>query len=89
MAVVGAVPALLHGCTKEEFSCNDISGLRRKDLELRTSLKYVDASPHGETKNCTNCEFFVKGDKNQCGKCTLVQGPIHPQGYCGAWAAIV
>jgi hypothetical protein len=87
LAIVGAVPALLHGCTKEEFSCTDISGLSRKDLELRTALKYVDRSPHEETKNCANCAFFVEGSKNQCGNCTLVQGPIHPLGYCSSWAA--
>ena len=87
LAIVGAVPALVHGCTKEEFSCTDISGLSRKDLELRTSLKYVDRSPHDETKNCTNCAFFVEGGKNECGNCTLLQGPIHPLGYCNSWAA--
>lgn len=87
LAVLGAVPALLGGCTEKEFSCNDISGLSRKDLELRTSLNYVDKSPHDETKNCANCAFFVVGGKNECGNCTLVQGPIHPLGYCASWAA--
>lgn len=87
LAVIGAAPVLLHGCTKEEFSCTDIAGLSRKDLELRTSLKYVDRSPHGETKNCSNCAFFVEGPKGECGNCTLVQGPIHPLGYCNSWAA--
>jgi len=85
--VIGAVPTLLHGCTAKEFSCTDISGLSRKDLELRTSLEYVDRSPHEETKNCSNCAFFVAGSKTECGACTLIQGPIHPLGYCNSWAA--
>ena len=87
LAVISAAPLVLHACTKEEFSCSDISGISRKDLELRTSLNYVDRSPHEDTKTCSNCAFFVEGPKNHCGNCTLVQGPIHPLGYCSSWAA--
>ena len=30
---------------------------------------------------------YKAGGKNECGGCTLVKGPIHPQGYCNSWAA--
>lgn len=87
LAVVGSIPVLLHACTKPEFRCNDVSGLGSADLALRTQLEYQDRSTHGEQKNCSNCAFYKAGDKNQCGVCTLVRGPIHPLGYCNSWAA--
>ena len=87
LAVVGSVPVLLQGCKKAELRCNDTSGLAPEDAELRTELEYRDDSPHGETKRCGNCAFFVAADKNQCGQCTLVKGPIHPRGYCSSWAS--
>ena len=87
LAVLGSVPLLLQGCKKAEFSCKDTSGLSPQDTELRTALEYRDRSPHGETKSCSNCAFYVAGPKEQCGRCTLVQGPIHPLGYCNSWAA--
>ncbi len=65
----------------------DVSGLGSADLALRTQLEYQDRSAHGEQKNCSNCAFYKAGDKNQCGLCTLVRGPIHPLGYCTSWAA--
>ena len=87
LAVLGSVPVLLQGCKKTEFSCTDASGLSPEDAKLRTALEYRDRSPHQEAKNCGNCAFFVAGSKDQCGQCTLVQGPIHPLGYCNSWAA--
>ena len=87
LAVLGSVPVLLQGCKKAEFSCTDASGLSEQDAELRKALEYRDRSPHGEAKSCSNCAFYAAGAKDQCGKCTLVQGPIHPLGYCNSWAA--
>jgi len=87
LAVIGSMPILLNACTKPEFRCQDVSTLGKGDLELRTTLEYRDGSPHGEQKNCSNCAFYKAGDKNECGQCTLVRGPIHPLGYCNSWAA--
>ena len=86
LTVVGSVPLLLQGCQEKEFSCEDTAGLKPEEAELRKTLEYRDRSPHGEAKNCVNCAFYVAGDKNQCGQCTLVRGPIHPLGYCSSWA---
>lgn len=87
LAVLGSAPVLLQACKKAEFSCDDASGLSAQDAELRAALEYVDRSPHDATKSCGNCAFYVAGDDNQCGQCTLVKGPIHPLGYCSSWAA--
>jgi hypothetical protein len=87
LVVVGSAPALLSGCKKAEFHCDDVSGLAEDDTTLRKQLEYVDRSPHGEEKNCQNCAFFKAGKKDECGRCTLVKGPIHPSGYCNSWAA--
>ena len=86
LAVIGTAPFLVQGCKKEPLVCSDASGLKPNDAELRSALEYQDASPHGETKNCSNCAFYVAGPKNECGQCTLVKGPIHPLGYCSSWA---
>ena len=85
--VIGAAPVLLHGCKKAEISCDDASGLAEEDVALREALEYADKSPHGESKNCSICSFYVAGGKNECGRCTLVKGPIHPLGYCTSWAS--
>lgn len=87
LAVLGSVPLLTQGCKKAEFSCTDTSGLSPEDAKLRAALEYSDRSPHDEAKNCSNCAFYVAGSEDECGRCTLVQGPIHPRGYCNSWAA--
>lgn len=87
LAVIGSAPVLFNACTKPELHCEDVSGLSQNDLKLRTDLEYRDVSPHGEDKTCTTCAFYRAGQKNECGQCTLVKGPIHPMGYCNSWAA--
>ncbi len=87
LAVIGSASVLLDACTKPEFHCEDVSGLSEDDAALRSTLEYRDRSPHGEKKSCSNCAFHKAGKENTCGECTLVKGPIHPLGYCNAWAA--
>ncbi|HJK94606.1 MAG TPA: high-potential iron-sulfur protein [Polyangiaceae bacterium LLY-WYZ-15_(1-7)] len=98
LTVVGTAGATLVGCGGEEgggsgggsdeLSCTDTSGLEPAAVQTRNSLAYVDASPHGAAKNCTNCQFYEAAPSaGQCGGCTIVPGPIHPEGYCNSWAA--
>jgi len=87
LAVVGSTPVLLSACKKPELHCDDVSGISEADSKLRLALDYQDVSPHGEDKDCETCAFYRAGKKNACGQCTLVKGPIHPRGYCDAWAA--
>ena len=69
-----------------EFSCTDTSGLTEQELATRQNLNYVDESPYPE-KLCSNCQFFQPAGENECGGCTLIKGPIHPDGYCDSWVA--
>lgn len=76
------------GCGgSEELTCTNVSSLSAGEQAARTGLAYVDTSPHGAQKNCLNCNFYTEAPAGQCGGCTLIKGPIHPQGYCNGWAA--
>lgn len=80
-------PSLLAGCGGEEgLTCDQTSGLSAAQLAARTSQEYVD---HSTTPNqkCDNCSFFTAGQPNACGTCTLIAGPIHPDGHCKLWQA--
>ena len=50
------------------------------------ALKYQN-HPKGGSK-CSGCRFFLANKKNPKanGGCTLVSGPISPNGWCVAWA---
>ncbi|GIV57972.1 MAG: high-potential iron-sulfur protein [Rhodothermaceae bacterium] len=70
--------------------CNDLSGLsetdRAQSQQMRQSLQYVDESPV-EGKMCSNCALWVAPEEGAaCGGCTLIKGPISPNGYCTSWA---
>lgn len=69
-----------------EKSCNDVSGLTESEKKTRESLKYVDNSPMPD-KNCLNCSLYLQPEAGEfCGGCSVLKGPVHPQGYCTAWA---
>lgn len=82
----GAIALTVIGCGGDELRCTDTSGLEPAQQATRSSLGYVDNSPHGASKNCANCNFFQGAAENQCGSCTLVPGQINPAGYCNSWA---
>ncbi|MGB5810289.1 MAG: high-potential iron-sulfur protein [Polyangiales bacterium] len=74
------------GCSKKKLVCSDTSDLNTAAKQLRKALEYQDLSPKGDEKNCDNCQFFIAANDDECGNCTLVQGPISPSGYCNSWA---
>ncbi len=90
LKVLGAVavaPTVLAACGgEEELSCTDTTGLSPAEQSTRQAQAYVDHSPHPD-KNCLNCNFYEAAQANQCGSCTVIKGPIHPEGYCNLWAA--
>jgi hypothetical protein len=94
LVVLGAATggaALLSACDSGgdsggALSCNDLSGLDEQQKQTRTSLEYVEKTPD-PAKTCSNCNFWQAGQPNACGSCTLVQGPINPEGYCKSWVA--
>jgi len=50
-------------------------------------MGYVEPSTQGE-KTCVLCTQFVPAAASgQCGTCKLLKGPVHPRGYCKAFAA--
>lgn len=71
------------------LQCNDLSGLTEQEKQSRRqmvqSLQYVEESPNPD-QLCSNCNFWQppSGD-DPCGGCTLIKGPIHPDGYCTSW----
>lgn len=95
-AVLGAVAAgggsLLAACGDDgnggegELTCTDTSGLKQAQIQTRKSLKYTDTSTKKD-QNCANCNFYkAPQQKGGCGTCTVVPGPIHPEGWCSSWA---
>jgi hypothetical protein len=77
------------GMEKEAASadpCTDLSGLSDQEKQTRTQFQYVGETPNPD-KHCANCALYQKpeGD-SKCGGCTLVKGPINPNGYCTAWS---
>lgn len=78
------------GVEESDFSCDDeaaLADLSEGDIEQRENVEYTDASPNAE-EVCDNCVFWEdpEGDA-QCGGCTAVPGPIHPNGWCNLWTA--
>lgn len=73
------------GGGSEELSCTDTSGLSDSDIKTRKSLNYVDKSEK-EGENCANCRLYEKPkNEGECGGCSVVPGPIHPDGWCSSW----
>ena len=94
-AAAVAGPALLAACNSGGgggegggggLTCTDTTGLTDAEIQMRTSLNYVDASAT-DGQNCQNCSLYTAGAEGECGGCTLLKGPIHPEGWCSSWAA--
>lgn len=68
-----------------ELSCTDTSGLSDSEMTTRKSLNYVDQSEK-KGEYCSNCRLYKKPKKEgECGGCSVVPGPIHPDGWCSSW----
>jgi hypothetical protein len=68
------------------LSCMDTTGLTPADIATRTSMNYVDQTTNPE-QPCRTCALYQPAAEGACGGCTLVKGPIHPEGWCTAWVA--
>ncbi|MEM9188315.1 MAG: high-potential iron-sulfur protein [Myxococcota bacterium] len=89
--VVLAVTGVVVGCrpkAENGLDCNDTSSLSRPDRQTRSTLKYVESSPHGVDRNCENCRYYEVRRAGECGACTLIRGPINPLGYCQSWVEV-
>lgn len=83
-----AAGSVLVACNKggDALSCDDTSGLDASQVSLRTTNGYVEQSPE-PAKDCANCSLFTAGGAGACGGCTVIPGPINPEGYCNVWVA--
>jgi len=80
---------LLSGCKggNPPLACNDTSTLPPDDLKARVvTFAYVEAAPD-PTQRCSGCELFKPAAENQCGGCSVVKGPINPNGWCKSFKA--
>ena len=65
--------------------CNNTSDLSEATLQAREEFDYESRSDDG-TELCNTCEYWrTSSDDSLCGTCTIVLGPIHPQGTCNIW----
>lgn len=73
------------GCKRRSETCPPTQ-LSPEDEKIRQALRYTDHSPDPE-KLCNGCQQYLPNPDADCGGCKLMKGPIHPAGYCTAFAA--
>lgn len=82
-----ALAALAVGaCAKKEpDSCNNTLGLTQEEIKTRTSLGYHDRSTD-PNKHCIDCEQYLPPpEKDECGTCKVMKGPVHTKGSCNVF----
>jgi hypothetical protein len=86
-AILGAT-VLGAACGKKQaLSCTDTSALPPLDVQIRTTLAYVDQSTE-PGKFCSNCQQFLPPPApGSCGACKILKGPINPAGNCKSFVA--
>ena len=81
----------IQSCRESETSedpCADLSKLSAEEKQTRKDFQYVAKSQFPD-KLCDNCELWVKPENGTiCGGCEIMEGPIHPKGYCNAWVKV-
>lgn len=78
----GESAAASSGCTVDE------SSLAEEVQQSRQSVQYVAETPNPEQR-CDNCNLYEQPEGDAaCGGCQVVQGPIHPEGWCSLWVAM-
>jgi hypothetical protein len=73
------------GAAASGAPCSDLSGLKPQQIRWREDNGYVAQTPD-PAKRCDNCAYWEppRGDA-PCGGCTVMDGPIAPEGYCDLW----
>jgi len=80
--ILGAVPlslSLLSCDEKDTCEAPALDSLDNEDRERRQTVQYVDRTTSQE-RTCSKCSYFKAGQG--CGTCTVLPGPIAPQGTC-------
>lgn len=67
------------------LDCTDVSGLDEAGKKTREAFNYVEETTV-PGKLCANCQLYQPPPSGDgCGGCTIVKGPINPNGYCTSW----
>lgn len=100
LSAVGFAGVFLSACGSEQQSedeastqaadatspCSDLSGLTSAEIQVREDLDYVSDSPQAN-QVCSNCQFWLTPESGkECGGCVVMEGPVHPEGFCNSWA---
>jgi hypothetical protein len=89
-SALGVLAVIGTGACKSEpkaLSCADTTGLLPTDVQIRTTLAYVEASVE-PGKACNQCQQFVApAAAGSCGTCKVLKGPVNPTGYCKSFVA--
>lgn len=86
LIVLAAAPVLGACGGGGGLDCSSTAGLDPAALANRTTQQYVEQSLRASS-HCSVCRFFTAGAANACGSCTLIAGPINPNGYCNLFSA--
>jgi hypothetical protein len=82
-SLVGALG--VSACRKGPSFCNDVSALSADQQNTRATLGYEDGSDQ-PGKSCAKCSQYLEPPSmDQCGKCKVLPGAVHPNGYCRAF----
>jgi hypothetical protein len=84
--IVLAAGPVLGACGSSAPDCSSTAGLDAAAIANRTAQQYVEQSLRASS-HCSACRFFTAGAAGACGSCTLIAGPINPNGYCNLFSA--
>ena len=89
LVIAGSAIALLgaSACKSGPSSCTDVTGLTPEEVKTRQTVAYSDHSSD-KNKTCEQCQQYVAPtEKDKCGSCKVLKGPVHPEGYCNLFVA--
>ena len=85
LALALVAPAvLLASAATADPVCVDLDALPASQKSLRKSVGFQLASDDPK-QVCRACNFYTAGE-GDCGRCTLLSGPVPAGGRCDSWA---
>ncbi len=86
LALAGVALSACGTAAAPRLSCTATHGLSPDEIQMRNAQNYVDQVASIE-RACRRCTFYQATTVDQCGACTVIKGPIHPDGSCDLFAA--
>ena len=81
-----ALSPVIQGCDGEGSACVDPAAMTASEERMRSAVGYADVSPFGDEKRCSGCSFFQRTPDGDCGRCTILSGPVAAGGHCQSWS---